>query len=666
MRPEGCEPDLLRTLAWMPFLDRQEMVAVSGWSRAAVYEAVEKLETAGACASVLHSADPFPPARRFHLTAGGLRRLADEEDTPLDILVRSRPVSAQWRRNLMERLDALAVIYRMAVLLSNVAYPIRFRWYRASPLDAAVTLPDGKTVGIVRQGITADRSGFAKRLWRLREGPMPGAVLVLMADDVRLRHARRLLSTTDVPALFALEREAVPAGSDDRIWRPLKVSAAVDLRYLLDRTDPGGELPVEDESRLASVPDDLPARAAASDISDPMLPLFVRPAEKRALDLISDWPWISLQELAGLMGVAPQRASQLVNPLEGFGLAARLQEAGRRLALTDRGLSLLARRDRTSVGVAKKRWSVAPEDPKGSFEWRNVTGRRTRQLLRNIEHTAAVHGFLAALTAQAPLLGWEVVQLDPPRRASRHFRHDDRMRAVNPDAFGVLRKGGTDWAFFLEWERRAVRPSTMSDRLAPYLRYYSSHRPMDDHGVKARRPGRLRRRDRPDPLPARGAGGDAGGTGHGAPVGLPQGGHRRPGAAGRRMAHARRMGVAKDPAAPCEPGQTGGSVSFNPAPVSTEYRRTKSHAFARRQPNEGTPEACRTDRCPAGRSGPLAAAQSSEPLPELARQGDRDKPRIPLHAGQRGASTLGSHPTSDAKSPRRGQLPRALYTGGLR
>ena len=37
MRPEGCEADLLRALASMPFLDRQEMVAVSGWSRAAVY-----------------------------------------------------------------------------------------------------------------------------------------------------------------------------------------------------------------------------------------------------------------------------------------------------------------------------------------------------------------------------------------------------------------------------------------------------------------------------------------------------------------------------------------------------------------------------------------------------------------------------------------------------
>ena len=134
--------------------------------------------------------------------------------------------------------------------------------------------------------------------------------------------------------------------------------------------------------------------------------------------------------------------------------------------------------------MAKRRWSITLEDRDGPFEWRNVTGRRGRQLLRNIEHTAAVHGFLAALAAQAPLLGWEIVQIDPPRRASRHFRHDDRMRAVNPDAFGVLRKGGTEWAFFLEWERRAVRPSTMSDRLAPYLRYYSSHRPIDDHGTR--------------------------------------------------------------------------------------------------------------------------------------------------------------------------------------
>ena len=385
----------------------------------------------------------------------------------------------------MERLDAVASIYGIASAVSDVAFPVRFRWYRALPLDAAMTLPDGRTVGVVRQGLTADRSGFAKRLWRLRDWPMPGTVLVLAADEVRLRHARRALSTTDAPALLALERDAVPAGAGDPVWSPPRVGASITLRYALERAAPGGGLPLEPEPGRADEPADLPDRAAASDMTDQMLPVMLRPAEKRALDLISDWPWIALGELAGLMDVTPPRASNIVIPLEGFGLAARPREAGGRLALTDRGLALLARRDRTSVAVARKPVEHRPRRrrrPPGVAQ--RDRQARTRQLLRNMEHTAAVHGFLAALAAQAPLLGWEVVQLDPPRRASRHFRHDGGMRAVNPDAFGVLRKGDTTWPFFLEWERRAVRPSTMSDRLAPYLRYYSSHRPIDDHGVR--------------------------------------------------------------------------------------------------------------------------------------------------------------------------------------
>ena len=484
MRPEGCEAQLLRALASTPFLDRTEMVAVTGRSKGAVYEAIERLEAAGLCASVLHATELIPQARRFHLTESGLRRLANEEGKPLDELVRSRPVSAQWRRSLMERLDAVAAIYHLASVISGVAYPIRFRWYRSIPLDAAMTLPDGRTVGIVRQGLTADRSGFSGRLRRLRNGPVPGTLLILMADEVRLRHARGVLSNIDVPALLAVEREALRAGADDKIWTPSEISASIDLRYELDRAAPGGGLPGEPEPERADAPADIAVEGPWRDIPYHTLPVTLSSAEKRALDLISDWPWIALDELAGLLDVTPQRASQVVIPLEGFGLAARHRDRGGRLSLTDRGLALLARRDRTSVVLARRRWSIAPQDPNAPFGWRNLSGGRSRQLLRNIEHTAAVHGFLAAMTAQARLLGWEVVQLDPPRRASRHFRHDDRARAVNPDAFGVLRRDETTWPFFLEWERRAVRPSTMSERLAPYLRYFSSHRPTDDHGAK--------------------------------------------------------------------------------------------------------------------------------------------------------------------------------------
>ena len=123
-----------------------------------------------------------------------------------------------------------------------------------------------------------------------------------------------------------------------------------------------------------------------------------------------------------------------------------------------------------------------PLDPETSLEWRNVAGTRTRQLLRNVAYTAAFHAFVASLDRQARSRSREIVQLDPPRRASRYFRHQGKLRSVHPDAFGIVRRGESVWPFFLEWERRAVRPATMAARVAPYLRYYASPRPTDDHG----------------------------------------------------------------------------------------------------------------------------------------------------------------------------------------
>ena len=48
-----------------------EMVAVSGWSRGAVYKAIPRMEGAGLIASVPHGTEFTSPARRFHLTAAG-------------------------------------------------------------------------------------------------------------------------------------------------------------------------------------------------------------------------------------------------------------------------------------------------------------------------------------------------------------------------------------------------------------------------------------------------------------------------------------------------------------------------------------------------------------------------------------------------------------------
>ena len=202
MRSRRCEGDLLRLLAAMPFLDRLDMASISGWSRGAVYQAMGSLKGAGLVTSIPHANSLIPPTRRYSLTVAGLHRLARSEGMTVDELLKHFPVSERGRRLLLGRLDGAAVIYRLAAALSDVAFPIRFRWYRAMPMDAAVTLPDGRTVAIVRQGTTADRTAFAKRTWKLGEIFRPSAVLMLMADEVRLRHARRTMSNASSLTIF--------------------------------------------------------------------------------------------------------------------------------------------------------------------------------------------------------------------------------------------------------------------------------------------------------------------------------------------------------------------------------------------------------------------------------------------------------------------------------
>ena len=476
--------ETLRRVAAMPFLDRLELAAVSGVPDRSAYNAVAALERQGLVASLPHATALLRQTRRYFPTGPGLRRLAEVEGITLEQILRRHPVSARWRRILLERLDAVAVICRLTSSIAALEGIASFRWYRGLPLDAAIVLNDGRTVGVIRQGLTADRTGFAKRIWRLREGPPPGGVLLLLPDEVRMRQARRLVAAVPFPTLLALERNAAWCGPDSPIWRLPSINADLDLKAALGHVEGGGGLPAEQPTLRAILPRDIGTDFTDKNAPDWLLPALLKPAGKLALDLVSDWPWIAPRHLRMLLGISQGRLSQVLLPVADAGLVERVSCKGQRLVLTDRGLGLLARWDRASVGVARKRWSAALNDLRKPLDWRNVSGRRSRQLLRNIEHTAAVHGFMAALAEQARSLGWGILQLDPPHRASRHFRHGDRLRAIHPDAFGVLRRGGAAWSFFLEWERRAVRPTTMAARLAPYLRYYSTHRPTDDHGVQ--------------------------------------------------------------------------------------------------------------------------------------------------------------------------------------
>ena len=409
------------------------------------------------------------------------------KEVTVDQLLDTRPVSAQWRRVLLERLDALAVIYRVSAALSNAAFPIRFRWCRAGPADAGIVLPDGRCLAVVRQGNTADRATFAKRLWRLSEEARPGGVLLLAPDDVRLRQASRALDSLPLLGFLALEGDAAAgANAAGQVWRTPSAPVPLSLREVLDYVRPGGELPAEPPPRRESLPADLDLDSPANEVPTCLLPVLLKPAGKRALDLLSDWPWLATAPPGAVdREWGGPGSTRYLERLRELGLVMAVDAEGHRcLVLSDKGLAALARRDRTAVGLARQRWSAAPVKPESTV----VLAQRPRLPQPPTAAQPGPHPGRPLVPGGAgqssPVSGLASrAALTRPRRATRFFRHDDRLHSVRPDAFGVLKREGKERPFFLEWERRAVRPVTMAARIAPYLRYYATRRPLDDHGA---------------------------------------------------------------------------------------------------------------------------------------------------------------------------------------
>ena len=477
----STDQELLERLADMPLLDRMELAAVSGRSTSFVYERIKVLESEGLASNVPHGSALITPTKRYFLSAEGLNGIAKITGTTTATLLRDRPVTGQWLRALLRRLDSVGVIYRLTAALCEKTFPIRYRWYRSAPADASIALPDGHTLAVVRLGRTVERTAVAHRIRRLRDGARYSAALFLVADEVRLRYLRRLTSSLPFPSFLALEQYVATASADSPIWRTSAGGQPTSLNTVLALTREPGAWTREPTYRRRSPPR---ALTSSGEEADWLLPSRLKPAEKHLLDLVSDWPWIVPHHLELLLGVERRRVASLVSKLQRWGLIEASKIDGqRRLVLSDRSLTMLAHRDRASPSEARKRWSASLIDEDATLEWRTVSGTRTRQLLRHIEHTDAVHGFLARLASQARSSALRLAWIDPPHRASRYFRHDGRMHSVQPDAFGLLFSGQRRTPFFLEWERRAIRPKTMAARLAPYLRYYSSKRPLEDHGA---------------------------------------------------------------------------------------------------------------------------------------------------------------------------------------
>ena len=305
MKLTDCQSDLLRQLAQTPFADRIELAALTGWAPSGVYRQMASMEQVGLVEHLAHATTLIPTTRRYCLTAAGVRQLAECDGEQVVRQLRSWPVSQEWRRLILERLDAAAVLYRLTTAIGGSQQMLRFRWFRAQAMDAVIELPDGRNLALVRIGRTADHTALAKRLRRLDETLGVGAAMIILPDEVRLRHTQRIVAGFSIMAFLAVEREVVNTDAEFPLWRIASGKSRFNLKEALSSALSTPNLVIEQPLNRVMMQRPLTESQCVT----------LTVTERRALDLIGDWPWLRPAHLADLLDCGQRRTRQILSRL---------------------------------------------------------------------------------------------------------------------------------------------------------------------------------------------------------------------------------------------------------------------------------------------------------------------------------------------------------------
>ena len=442
-----------------------------------------------------HPSHRYFPTKKGIVSAGAAAR-------GLERLLEAHPVSRQWLRLLAERLDAVAVLYRVTAMVADAdpsGDPARVDHYRHGPYDLLITLSGGRSIGLIRHGPALPTANLRYRLRskeRLAYRDEPLITLVLTHSSQAMRRAVRSLGDPmeHRTTLVACERELLTGGTGAYSWQlcgtgrgiPVRIDADINLAAIVefaDRlADRSGSYPWK---RRTLDPETLYSPDLRATMPEPTAQLRsahavqLTRAEKDALDLLYAWPLSTRRQLAGLMGgVTRHRVGQVLRSLMHRSL---VRADGPHHVLTDSGLTYLARRDRAAVGPALDRWSAEHNQP-GSDRPTIYEGSSLRATATQLDHQAGITDLAAALTAEvARSPDHELFDLQPTSRSSAGYRYNGKRYVIHPDASFLLEHRGERRTYFLEFERRATTPRRVPARLQPYRRYFSSGWAERDH-----------------------------------------------------------------------------------------------------------------------------------------------------------------------------------------
>ena len=479
----ASDRQMLDALSRMPFVDSAELAGILGEAHATVHRALARLLAEGVVGRVSHGTAHLPSSQRYYMTANGIREAAQLLGfaTPADF-VRAYPVSREWLTLLIRRMDAVATVYRLAASLSPGIDGLRshVEFHRRGRFDATITLHDGRTFGMVRQGLALRRRSLYDRLRAIAEydySRRPGTVLILVPSVWEERLTTRFCENRNIRDCYvAVESRDALARRDLRLWCCTSWvigSSFFSLKGVISRSSPGGGPRTQSpERKRASIPRPEQMVQAA--------PAFgVSPAEKRTLDLITDHPMIPREHLACWLEVSEGRVSQMMRSLvDTWGLVERRGQRGdTRYTLSAEGIRYVTHRDRAQLPTTQGIWSTAlTRDKQGR---RRHVGHRIETWARQTRHADGITWFLSKLEAEARAdpdseLVWSV----PTARSDRAYNWGDS--AIAPDAVGQMVTQGLRIPFYLEHELRARHPRGVIARLRPYESYYWSPAHKDD------------------------------------------------------------------------------------------------------------------------------------------------------------------------------------------
>ncbi len=490
---------VLGSLAMMPFIEREELAAAADLPSSTVRDTLNRLRKNRMVEFVPHARSGSSLVKRGCLTLTGVEALAKlrlKGETPHD-LIYGLSVSAQERRNVARRLDVAVVLYRIAQEVGTLQTGISdWRWGRRGGLDATMTLVDGGVVGISRIGSTHSGEATSNRLDTIvgmhgRESKF--VTLLLVPGPVEVSRVLSRVSSSDINLFVASETDVMSSPRSADIWHGLdgRMSSLEALLPIMENSVLPPDIRMQSHRRVT-----LPSEMLAGDVSglDLVACDLTIPA-KDILRLLYDWPFIRFSQLQAMLGVGEGHLRHTTALLSRLGLVHHLRigntpkqrhDNETRLYLSAAALRYLSYVDRSDIAEMNNRWLVVP-DPTGDSVHPvanyAVQGGAASRLLDERLHTDGVYAFVVMLfDACSNSSRWDVRQALPAHRSERPFRVDTgHERNIRPDATFLIEHAGRQFAFVLEYERRAnvpTRNTALPNRMAPkverYTNYYAS------------------------------------------------------------------------------------------------------------------------------------------------------------------------------------------------